>query len=142
MFWINSHRHDLPNTVIKMLVDSMVLSRINFASPAWGPSLSGSLIQCVQRLLNWGVRISASLQKFDHVSAHRTRLRWLPVISIIKYHSLCAIHRHYSDPDCMLLDPPFVFGSQHCYHTRTAEHFAHLNRHSAVFSARSCKVVE
>ena len=29
-------------------------------------------------------------------------------------HRLCAVHRHYGDPDCMLLDPPFVFGLQHC----------------------------
>ena len=111
-----------------MLVDSLVLSRINNALQAWGPTLSGSLIQGVQRLWNWGVHITASLQIFDHVSAHRTRLRWLPVTSMIKHRSLCAIHRHYSDPDCMLLNPPFVFGLQHCYHTRTAEHFAHLNR--------------
>ena len=101
LFWINSHRRDLPNAVIKMLVDSLVLSRINYALPAW---------------------------KFDHVSAHRTRLHWLPVTSMIKHRSLCAIYRHYSDPNCMLLDPPFIFGSQHCYHTRTAKHFVHLNR--------------
>ena len=53
-----------------MLVESLVLSRINYALPAWGPSLSGSLIQRVQKLLSWGVRITASLRKFDHVSAH------------------------------------------------------------------------
>ena len=64
-----------------MLVDSLVLSRINYALPAEGPSLSGSLIQCVQKLLSWGVLITASLRKFDHVSAHQTRLRWLPVTS-------------------------------------------------------------
>ena len=106
----------MPNTVIKMLVDSLVLSRINYALPAWGPSLSGSLIQRVQRLLNWGVRIAASLRKFDHVSAHQTKLHWLPVTSMIKHHSLSAIHRHYGDPNCMLLDPPFVFGLHHCYY--------------------------
>ena len=110
-----------------MLVDSLVLSRINYALPAWGPILSDALIQHIQRLLNWEVHITASLRKFDHVSAHRTRLRWLPVTSMIKHRSLCAIHRHYSDPDCMLLDPPFSFCSQHCYYTRTVKHFVHLN---------------
>ena len=52
LFWINSHRRDLPNAVIKMLVDSLVLSRINYALAAWGPTLSGALIQHIQRLLN------------------------------------------------------------------------------------------
>ena len=45
LFWINSHRRDLPNAVIKMLVDSLILSCINYALPAWGPTLSGALIQ-------------------------------------------------------------------------------------------------
>ena len=54
LFWINFHRRDLPDAVIKMLVDSLVLSRINYALPAWGLTLSGALIQCIQRLLNWG----------------------------------------------------------------------------------------
>ena len=72
LFWINSHQRDLPNAVIKMLVDSLVLSCINYTLPAWGPTLSDALIQHIQRLLNWGVHITASLQRFDHVSAHQT----------------------------------------------------------------------
>ena len=124
-----------------MLVDFLVISRINYALPAWGPSLSGSLIQRVQSLLNWGGRITAaSLRKFDHVSAHQTRLRWLPVTSMIKYCSLCAIHQHYGDPNCMLLDPPFVFGLQHCYHTRTAEQFVHVNRCRSSATQRSFRL--
>ena len=47
---------------------------------------------------------------------------------MIKHCCLCDIDRHYSHPDCMLLDPPFVFGLQHHYHTRTSKRFVHLNR--------------
>ena len=54
-FWINSHQRDLPNAVIKMLIDSLVLSHINYALPAWGPTLSNPLTQRIQRLLNWGI---------------------------------------------------------------------------------------
>ena len=54
-------------------------------------------------------------------------LGWLPVMRMIKHHCSCAIHRYYSHPDCMLLDPPFVFGLQHRYHTRTLERFVYLN---------------
>ena len=32
---------------------------------AWGPLLSQSNIHCLQHLHNWGMHISASLQKFD-----------------------------------------------------------------------------
>ena len=55
-------------------------------------------------------------------------LGWLPVTCMIKHRCLCAIHRYYSHPDCMLLDPPFLFGLQHRYHTRTLERFVYLNR--------------
>ena len=44
-FYLFCHRLDLPNAVIKMLVDSLVLSHINYALPAWGPTLSSALIQ-------------------------------------------------------------------------------------------------
>ena len=69
-----------------MLIDSLVLSHINYALPAWGPMLAKSSLQRL-RLLNWGVRITG-LRKYDHISSHRARLRWLPVeskLSIIPY---------------------------------------------------------
>ena len=87
-------------TVIKILVDSLVLSRINYVLPAWGPSLSGSIIQHVQRLLNWGIRITASLRKFAHVSAHRTRFRWLPVTSLVT--SLTVHYQKFADVHSLL----------------------------------------
>ena len=78
---------------------------------------------------NWGVRINAGLRKYDHVSSHQTRLRWLSVESQIKYHSLCAIHRQYSSHQCLLLDPPpIIFGSQHSYSTRSSDQFANICR--------------
>ena len=109
-----------------MLIDSLVLSHINYALPAWGPMLAKSSLQRLQRLLNWGVRITAGLRKYDHVSSHRARLRWLPVESQIEYRSLCAIHRQYSSHQCVQLDPPIVFGTQHSYSTRSLEQFANV----------------
>ena len=127
LFWINSFRNNLPSSVIKMLIDSLVLSHINYALPAWGPMLVKGSLQWLQRLLNWGVRITAGLRKYDHISSHRSRLRWLPVESQIEYRSLCAIHRQCSSHQCVPLDPPIVFGTQHSYSTRSLEQFANTH---------------
>ena len=64
-----------------MLIDSLVLSHINYALPACGPMLANSSLQWLQRLLNWGVRITVGMRKYDHIFSHRARLRWLPVES-------------------------------------------------------------
>ena len=40
-----------------MLIDSLVLSHINYALPAWGPMLVKGSLQRLQRLLNWGVSV-------------------------------------------------------------------------------------
>ena len=85
------------------------------------------MTSAVQRLLNWGVRITAGLRKYDHISSHRARLQWLSVESQIEYRSLCAIHRQYSSHQCVPLDPPIiVFGTQHSYSTRSSERFANV----------------
>ena len=70
---------------------------------------------------------SKRLRKYDHISSHRARLRWLPVESQIEYRSLCAIHRQYSSHQCVPLDPPIVFGTQHSYSTRSSEQFANIH---------------
>ena len=109
-----------------MLIDSLILSHINYALPVWGPMLVKSSLQRLQWLLNWGVCITAGLRKYDHISSHRVRLRWLPVESQIEYRSLCAIHRQYSSHQCVPLNPPIVFGTWYSYSTRSLEWFANI----------------
>ena len=120
LFWINSHRKNLPSEVIKMLIDSLVLSRLSYALPVWGPMLSKSQLNRLQNLHNWGVRITACLQKYDHVSYHRHQLNWLSVSSMIRYRSLCVMHGIYHHNN-VPFDPPIIFGSTHAYRTRWSE---------------------
>ena len=110
MFWIASHRKALPSEVIKMLIDSLVLSRFTYALPVWGPMLSKFQLNRLQHLHNWGVCITASLRKYDHVSYHRYQLNWLSLPSLIEYRSLCVMHKIYRDTN-VPLTPPIVFGS-------------------------------
>ena len=65
LFWINSKRKSLTPQVIKMLVDSLVLSHLQHALPVWGPPLPQGSINRLQKLQNWGVRIAQSLRKYE-----------------------------------------------------------------------------
>ena len=78
--------------ILRMMVDSLVLSQLNYALPLWGPPLSLDLINRLRRLHNRAVRVVFSLRKYDHVSSHRCRLEWLPLESTIQYRSLLAMH--------------------------------------------------
>ena len=87
LFWINSYRHSLPTEVIKMLIDSLVVSHLVYALPVLGTMLTLAHQQRLQWLHNWGVStgIAASLQKFDHVSHHRRKFYWLSIPSLVRY---------------------------------------------------------
>jgi len=61
LFWINSHRKSLPTEVIKMLIDSLVLSRLMYALPVWGPLLSQFLTFGVYNTYTTGAFASLTL---------------------------------------------------------------------------------
>ena len=102
---LNYHRKCLSSLIIKMLLDSLALSRINYALPVWGPALSKLAVSRLQRLQNRAARITKSLSKYDHISDHRKTLNWLSVASLIQYRSLCAMYHHYHPSHAVLLDP-------------------------------------
>ena len=90
--------------ILQMMVDSIVLSHLNYALPVWGPPLSSDLINRLRRLHNRAVCVVFSLCKYDHVSSHRSRLGWLPLEFTIQYRSLLAMHRQFVGDRCLLLN--------------------------------------
>ena len=115
--------------ILRMMVDSLVLSQLNYALPVWGPPLSSDLINHLRRLHNRAVCVVFGLHKYDHVSSHCSRLGWLPLESTIRYRSLLAMHQQFVGDRCLLLDSPIQFGTQHQHHTRTPSSFANIYRH-------------
>ena len=82
-----SNRKSLSTTIIKMLINSLVISHLDYALPVWRPPLTQNLVDRLQRLQNWDIHIVYSLRK----------LSWLPIKSHICYCCLCAKHHyHYS----------------------------------------------
>ena len=72
---VSLHRRVLPVRLIKLLMDSLVLSHMQYALPVWGPSLYQHHLQRLQRLQNHAVRLIFSLNKFDHVSDYYRQLQ-------------------------------------------------------------------
>jgi len=110
-----------------MLLDSLVLSHLQYALPVWGPSLPQTSVNRIQKLQNWGVRMTRSLHKYDHVSHHMKSLSWLPIVHLIQYRSNCAMYHHYTN-NVIPLFPPVAFGCQHECDTHCPVHFANLPR--------------
>ena len=64
----------LNDAIMKLLLDSLVLSHVQYALPVWGPSLSTQLLCRLKRMLNRAVRLAFSLKKFDHVSSYYKKI--------------------------------------------------------------------
>ena len=72
---VGLHKHILPASLIKLLMDSLVLPHMQYVLPVWGPSLYQEHSQRLQRLQNRAVRLIFSLNKFDLVSNYYKQLK-------------------------------------------------------------------
>ena len=61
-YLIGCHLRDLPVAVLKMLVQSLVLSHLLYAGPVWGPSLSHNLQSRLEKMFNRAVRVVYGLR--------------------------------------------------------------------------------
>ena len=114
--------------ILKMLTKSLVLSRIDYALPVWGPPLNKSQVAHLQRLQNRAICVTRCLRKYDHASSHRLQLNWLPIPDQTKLKSSCVMYcyYHYNSKSCLTFDPPIQFSPQHDYHTCCKGSFANL----------------
>ena len=51
--------------ILKLLVESLVLSRLNYALPVWGPALACDLLARLVKMHNRAIRVIGELKKFD-----------------------------------------------------------------------------
>ncbi|CAH1645617.1 unnamed protein product [Spodoptera littoralis] len=68
----------LPPATKAMLVQALVLPIIDYADVCYY-DLNADLLNKLDRLLNNCIRFVFNLRKYDHVSAHRMQLKWLPI---------------------------------------------------------------
>ena len=135
LYLISYHRRQLPSHILKMLMDTLVFSQF-YALPIWGPSLGTVGVSRLQRFCNRAVRVTCGLRKYDHVSAARHSLGWLPFKQLVQYRALTLMYRHYIHNDCVQLDPPLQFGLNHGYGTRQSSHVCNIFRYSTAFGQK------
>ena len=116
-------------------MDTLVLSQF-YALPVWGPSLGTAAVSRLQRLCNRAVRVTCGLRKYDHVSAARHNLGWLPFELLVQYRTLVLMHRHYVHDNCVQLNPPLLFGPNHGHNTRQSPHFCNIFCYSTAFGKK------
>ena len=73
LYLIRYHSDILPKHIIKMLMESLVLSHLNYALP-----VHSDLVSCLCRFHNQAFRVTCGLRRYDHVSDCRLRLQWFP----------------------------------------------------------------
>ena len=68
----------LPSHIKKMLVQSLIFPIIDYGDVCYY-DLNADLLNKLDRLLNNCIRFVFNLRKYDHVSEHRSTLKWLPI---------------------------------------------------------------
>ena len=127
LYQIHHHSRSLPSNILKMLMESLVFSRLTYALPVWGPAVHQDSLLRLNRLHNRAIRITCGLRKSDHVSSHRQTIGWLPVSLLIQHRTLCAMMDHYIGRGIQF-NPPLQFGRLHTHNTRCPTHFASVCR--------------
>ena len=136
LYVINKHRHVFSSDLMKLLIDSLVFSHLNYSLPVWGPSLHQNHLQRLKRMQNRAVHLCRNLNKFDHVTDHYRALRWLPLEYLIQYRCLCTMNRQYHGHRCIPLCPPLKFGRFHQHGTRVGSTFACIERYRLSYTQR------
>jgi hypothetical protein len=77
---ISRQRKAMDNTSLRMLLNSLVLSRIEYASSLLF-GVNKSLLKRLEAVSNSALRIVARKRKFDHLTEARLQHLWLPVES-------------------------------------------------------------
>ena len=84
LYLISPHHKVLSMFILKLLVESLVLSHLNnYALPVWGPALAHDMLGRLVKMHNRAIRVIGGLKKFDHVSSFRRQLNRLSVDSLI-----------------------------------------------------------
>ena len=91
-------RKYLDNNTAKLLVNSLITSKIDYCNSLLG-SIPSNKLQSLQRLQNICVRIITRTKKYDHITHHMRDLHWLPVEYRVKYKiSLLLYKSHQIGP--------------------------------------------
>ena len=118
LYLINFHSKSLPHDheILKMLMESLVFSQLNYALPIWQPAVHQNPLSRINRLYNRAVHIVCGLHKLDHVYRHCQAIGWLSVFLLTPHRTLYAVRSICVKVFYLIL--PFKFGRHHTHNTR------------------------
>lgn len=90
-------KYFLPISTKILLVQTLVIPKIDYADVCFSNLTQGSLSR-LDRLLNNCIRFIFGLRKYDHISAYRRQLNWLPIRERRSLRVLCTLYSCLFDP--------------------------------------------
>lgn len=81
---INRVKHIFDQKTLAMIIDSLVMSKINYCSSVWSNTSEGN-IDKIQLIQNYAARIISGVSRFDHISPTVRALGWLPIREHLLY---------------------------------------------------------
>ena len=83
---INRVKHLFDAGTLARVINALVFSKLHYCSSVWS-NTSKKNISKLQKVQNFACRIINGKRKSDHISPVLRELRWLPVISFLKYNT-------------------------------------------------------
>lgn len=90
-------RNFLPSSVKTQLVQTLIFPIIDYADVCYY-DLNADLLNKLDRLLNNCIRSVFNLRKYDHISAHRMQLKWLPIRLRRQQRALTTLFSYLDSP--------------------------------------------
>ena len=95
-------RHSLPDGILKTIVTSLVISRVQYCLAVYGNGSKKNLDR-LQKILNFAARVIFGRRKFDHVSDLRDQLNWMSPSKMANYQTMVTAQKaiHHREPEAL-----------------------------------------
>ena len=89
---INRVKNLFDQKTLAMIIDTLVMSKINYCSSIWSNTSEGN-IEKIQLVQNYAARIISGEKKFDHISPTISALGWLPIKEHLLYRDILLMFK-------------------------------------------------
>ena len=127
---LSAARHWLPQEVLIVLVDSLVLSRIRYCISVFG-NASRETQNKIQKLINFSARVVTGRKRREHISDAVRSLGWLRSPSLYQYGILTRFKTVITTGEPSSLADSIAV-QEHTYNTRQTNHYRPVSVRSEV----------
>ena len=120
-------RHSLPDGILKTIVTSLVLSRVQYCLTVYGNG-SKKNFDRIQKILNFAARVIFGRRKFDHVSDLREQLKWMTPTKMVDYQTMVTAHKAIRRREPEALAALFTLKRDARERSTRQDHLFHLPR--------------